>query len=155
MAERLGMDSCYAEILPENKANIVEELQKQGKVVCFVGDGINDAIAMKKANVSISLRGASSIATDIAQVVLMDGSLSHLAQLFDISNSLETNIRNSLGITIVPTAINIAGIFLFNIRLTSVVTIKNVLFLVGVGNAMLPPKSEIPSKAGLNHPKRH
>ncbi len=154
LAERLGMDSYYAEVLPENKANIVEQLQKQGKVVCFVGDGINDAIAMKKANVSISLRGASSIATDIAQVVLMDGSLSHLAQLFDISNSLETNIRNSLGITIVPTAINIAGIFLFNIRLTSVVTIKNVLFLVGVGNAMLPPKSEIPSKAGLNHPER-
>jgi len=154
LAEKLGMDSYYAEILPENKANIVEQLQKQGKVVCFVGDGINDAIAMKKANVSISLRGASSIATDIAQVVLMDGSLSHLAQLFDISKSLETNIRNSLTITLAHTAINIGAIFWFKIGLTSVVTIKNVLFLVGVGNAMLPPKSSIPSKAAQNNSEK-
>ena len=63
------MDRYFAEVLPQDKAKYVELLQKEGRTVCFVGDGINDSIALKKANVSISLRGASTIATDTAQVV--------------------------------------------------------------------------------------
>jgi len=96
LAQELGMDNYYYEVLPHNKAELVEELQKEGHRVCFVGDGINDAIAMKGANVSISLRGASSIATDMAQVVLMDGTLSHLCDVFDISKELNAGLRHSL-----------------------------------------------------------
>ena len=44
LAKHLGMDSYYYDVLPENKAHIVEQLQKQGNVVCFIGDGVNDAI---------------------------------------------------------------------------------------------------------------
>src|SRR5439155_8063612 len=62
LAESLGMDRYFAGVLPADKASYVERLQSQGRRVCFVGDGINDSIALKKANVSISLRGASSIA---------------------------------------------------------------------------------------------
>jgi soluble P-type ATPase len=71
LAELLGMDRYFAEVLPADKANYVELLQKEGRTVCFVGDGINDSIALKKAEVSISLRGASTIATDTAQIVFM------------------------------------------------------------------------------------
>ncbi|EDN66169.1 conserved hypothetical protein [Beggiatoa sp. PS] len=56
VAESLGMDSYFYEVLPQQKADIVKQLQQEGKTVCFVGDGINDAIAMKTANVSVSLR---------------------------------------------------------------------------------------------------
>ena len=59
-------------------AALVIGLQKQGRKVCFVGDGINDSIALKKANVSVSLRGASSIATDTAHIVFMEESLGRL-----------------------------------------------------------------------------
>ncbi|OAD18727.1 heavy metal translocating P-type ATPase [Candidatus Thiomargarita nelsonii] len=138
LAEKLGMDSYFYEILPQEKANLVEQLQKKGQSVCFVGDGINDAIAMKKANVSISLTGASSIATDVADVVLMDGTLSHLFELFDLSKDLDINLRTSLGITLVPTAINLSGAFLFNLGYTTAVIIKNMVFFVGAANAMLP-----------------
>ncbi|MEM7184674.1 MAG: heavy metal translocating P-type ATPase, partial [Spirochaetota bacterium] len=58
LARELGIDQYFAETLPNNKAKLVEQLQNEGKSVCFVGDGINDSIALKKANVSISLRGA-------------------------------------------------------------------------------------------------
>ncbi len=73
LAEKLGMDRYFAEVLPQDKARYVELLQKEGRTVCFIGDGVSDSIALKKANVSISLRGASGAATDTAQVVFMDG----------------------------------------------------------------------------------
>jgi Cu2+-exporting ATPase len=138
LAKQLGMDSYYSEVLPQDKAKIVEQLQKEGKSVCFVGDGINDVIAMKKADVSISLSGASSIATDIAQVIFMDGTLSHLTWLFDISTNLETNLRNSLIITMIPAAMGVSGAFLINMKILSAILLKNGFFLFGIGNAMLP-----------------
>ena len=75
LAESLGMDRYFAQVLPQDKADYVEKLQKEGRKVCFVGDGINDSIALKKANVSISLRGASTIATDTANIVFMEEGL--------------------------------------------------------------------------------
>ncbi len=140
LAEQLGMDDYFYDVLPEDKANIVEQLQKEGRSVCFVGDGINDAIAMKKANVSISLMGASSIATDVADVVLMDGTLDHLSDLFEIAKKLEANLQTSLGMSVVPTAINLTGVFFFHLGYTTAIVIKNMAFFVGLGNALLPLK---------------
>jgi len=103
LAERLGMDRYFAEVLPQDKAKYVELLQKEGRTVCFIGDGVNDSIALKKANVSISLRGASSIATDTAQVVFMEDSLIKLLQLHDVSRELHRNINTSWGSSSSPT----------------------------------------------------
>jgi len=138
LAESLGMDSYYYDITPENKADIVEQLQKAGKSVCFVGDGINDAIAMKKANVSISIHGATSIATDVAEIVLMDGTLSHLADTFEISKNLESNLHNSFNISLVPGIIKIGGFFLLNFGILTAILVEAIFFFVGVGNSMLP-----------------
>jgi len=142
LATQLGMDSFYSDVLPQDKAKIVEQLQKEGKSVCFVGDGINDIIAMKKADVSISLSGASSIATDIAQVIFMDGTLSHLTWLFDISTHLNTNLRNSLIITMIPAAMGVGGTFLINMKVLTAILLKNGFFFIGIGNAMLPLRKE-------------
>jgi Cu2+-exporting ATPase len=138
LAKSINMDSYFYETLPENKAQIVEQLQQEGKVVCFVGDGINDAIAMKKANVSISIKGASSIATDIAPIVLMDGGLSRLCKVFDISKSLDRTLRNSLKIAIVPGIITIAGVFLLNFGRIQGIVLDDIALIIGVGNATLP-----------------
>ena len=67
------MDQYFADTLPEHKADHIRRLRDDGRFVCFVGDGINDAVALKSAQVSISLKGASSAATDAAQVIFMDG----------------------------------------------------------------------------------
>ncbi|RUM41160.1 MAG: hypothetical protein DSY80_09265, partial [Desulfocapsa sp.] len=79
-------------VSPEDKSNIIGKLQDEGKKVCFIGDGINDVIAMKKANASISLSGASTIATDVAQVILMSGTLLELGDLFDIAHNLKRKL---------------------------------------------------------------
>jgi Cu2+-exporting ATPase len=138
LTEALGMDSYFHDVLPSDKSNIVEQLQAEGKVVCFIGDGMNDTIAMKKANVSISLTGASAIAIDVAEVILMDGTLNNLIEVFDISKNLNQHLQNSFRITLVPTTISMTGALLFQMNFMTAFTIKNVIFLIGVGHAMLP-----------------
>jgi Cu2+-exporting ATPase len=138
LAKKLGLDDYFYDVLPQDKAKIVEQLQKQGQSVAFVGDGINDTIAMKKASVSISLTGASAIATDVAEIIFMNGTLSNLPFLFDISKDLENNLQTSLGITLLPMAISLNGAFVFNMGYTTAVIIKKLILLMGIGNAMLP-----------------
>jgi Cu2+-exporting ATPase len=138
LAERLGMDRYFAEVLPQDKARYVEQLQAEGKTVCFVGDGINDSIALKKANVSISLRGASSIATDTAQVVFMEESLAKICTLFDLSNNLETNVQRSWYLILLPNSFCIAGVFLFGFNIWHSVFFNNVSALLSLANGMVP-----------------
>jgi Cu2+-exporting ATPase len=140
LAERLGMDRYFAEVLPQDKARYVEQLQAEGKTVCFVGDGINDSIALKKANVSISLRGASSIATDTAQVVFMEESLAKICTLFDLSNGLESNVQRSWYLILLPNSFCIAGVFLFGFNIWHSVFFNNVSALLSLANGMVPLK---------------
>ncbi|MGA9728093.1 MAG: heavy metal translocating P-type ATPase [Methylocella sp.] len=138
LAERLGMDRYFAEVLPEDKAKYVEVLQKEGRTVCFVGDGVNDSIALKKANVSISLRGASSIATDTAQIVFMEESLVKLLQLHDISHDLQRNINRSWGIILGSNLICIGGAFFGGFGVMHSMVFNQVGGLLAVGNGLLP-----------------
>jgi heavy metal translocating P-type ATPase len=140
LAKELGMDSYFYEVLPQNKAQIVEQLQKEGKSVCFIGDGINDAIAMKKANVSISLRGATSIATDVAEIVLMDGSLSRLGEIFDLAKKLEDNLHKTLALTLMPGVLNLSGAFVLHFGIMTSYLIDIVFSGITTMNAMRPLK---------------
>ena len=114
LAEALDLDGWFADTLPEQKADHVRALQAEGRRVCFIGDGINDAIALRQADASVSLRGATTMATDAAQVVLMDHGLGQLDRLWDLAQgftrSLEVNERSAkafsltaaLGVVAVP-----------------------------------------------------
>lgn len=90
MADQLGIDHFYAETLPGEKASLIEQMQAEGRKVCFIGDGINDAAALKQANVSLSIRGSSTIAVDTAQVILVNANLKLLNRLFDIAENYES-----------------------------------------------------------------
>ncbi|MEK8016985.1 MAG: hypothetical protein VSS75_008970 [Candidatus Parabeggiatoa sp.] len=96
---------------------------------------------MKKADISISLTGASSIATDVAQIVLMDENLYPIIELLKLSQNLEVNLKTGFGILLVPSIIGLGGAFLSNIGFITVVVIKNIFFLAGTANAMFPLKS--------------
>jgi Cu2+-exporting ATPase len=138
LAESLGMDRYFAGVLPADKADYVEKLQKEGKKVCFVGDGINDSIALKKANVSISLRGASSIATDTAHIVFMEESLAKLCELRDIARNLDKNINRSWTLILIPNVMCIAGAFTMGFGVMASVLTNNVAALAALANGMLP-----------------
>jgi len=138
MAEQLGIDHYFAETLPENKADIVQQLRDEGKFVCFIGDGINDAIALKSAQVSISLKGASSAATDTAQIIFMDGRLHRLPSLFKLSDEFEKTMNSNLITSVVPGIINIAGVYLLHTGIAVGMGIYYVGSLLGLGNTFLP-----------------
>jgi heavy metal translocating P-type ATPase len=147
LAERLGMDRYFAEVLPQDKAKYVELLQKEGRTVCFIGDGVNDSIALKKANVSISLRGASSVATDTAQVVFMEDSLTKLLQLRDVSRDLHRNINTSWGLIVIPNLLCIGGAFFAGFGVMHSMLFNQIGGMLAVGNGLLPLRKAAKLKA--------
>ncbi|WP_353572835.1 heavy metal translocating P-type ATPase [Candidatus Albibeggiatoa sp. nov. BB20] len=138
LAEKLGIDHYFAETLPEDKANLIKQLQADGKSVCFIGDGMNDAIALKTANVSVSLQGASNIATDTAQVILMDENLTQLPQMFNIADSLNRNVKNSLVLDVVPNTICIGGALFFHLSIYGALAIYSIGLLGNLANGVAP-----------------
>ncbi len=138
LAEKLGIDHYFANTLPEDKASHVERLHEEGRSVCFVGDGINDSIALKKAKVSISLRGATTVATDTAQIVLMNASLQQLPDLFTLANEFNRNMNLGLAAAIIPGFFIVGGVFLVHLSLLGSILIYDASLLASVGIAMLP-----------------
>ena len=146
LAQTLGIEHYFAETLPEDKAKLIKQLQEEGKSVCFIGDGINDAIALQQADVSISLQGASAIATDTAHVVLMDGNLAQIIKLFELSESLQKNFRNSVLWDVIPNIACIAGAFFFHLGVYGAVAIYTVGLVGGTINGLLPLRHKPNSK---------
>ncbi len=151
LAEELGMDRYFAQVLPADKADYVEKLQQEGRKVCFVGDGINDSIALKKANVSISLRGATSIATDTAHIVFMEQGLGKLCELRDISRALDRNIARSWAMILVPNVACVAGVFTLGFGVGASVLSNNVAALGALANGIWPMRQVALLEAERRH----
>ncbi len=145
LAEALGIDEVYFNTLPERKAALVEALQAQGRTVGFIGDGINDSIALKKANVSISIAGASSIAKDQAEIILMDGTLTHVGPMVELAQRLDVNLRRSLTICLIPSVLNLLGAFVFHFNVLTALILNSVTGALGVTKAFYVRRKELPS----------
>jgi Cu2+-exporting ATPase len=138
LAHELGIDQYFAEVLPEEKAQLIGRLQEEGKSVCYVGDGINDAIALKKANVSVSLRGASTVATDTAQVILMNQKLDQLGDLFDLAREFEANMKGTFATVLIPAFMAVGGALFLHFGVTYVIVMNQLGFAGGIGYALWP-----------------
>lgn len=138
LAEELGIPHYFAQVLPQDKAKLIVQLQEEGKSVCYVGDGINDAIALKQANVSISLSGASTVATDTAQVILMDGKLDQLKQLFYIAKNFDWNMKSIFATVIISSLMAVGGGLFLHFGLAYAIVINEIGFMGGIGIALYP-----------------
>lgn len=138
LANELGIDGYFANTLPERKADLVKQLQAEGRNVCFIGDGINDAIALKQADVSVSLSGATTAATDTAQVVLMDADLQQFITLMDLSHALDDNINKNFNTAAGLSLASVAGVLFFHGGFLLVEVLAALQILVGVGIASEP-----------------
>lgn len=138
LAEKLGIDRYFAETLPEHKADLVQKLRDEGKFICFVGDGINDAIALKTAQISVSLRGASTAATDTAQIVLMDGHLGHLPEIFKIADEFENTMQANFLSATVPGILALGGVFFLGTGVVTSMFFRYIALFSGLGNSMWP-----------------
>ncbi|TVP94908.1 MAG: heavy metal translocating P-type ATPase [Acholeplasmatales bacterium] len=95
IAKEAGIDDVFAGVLPHEKAGIVESLQKKGHVTAFVGDGINDAPALKLADVGIAMGHGTDIAIDSSDVTLMSHDLGLVIKAIDMSKATLRNIRQN------------------------------------------------------------
>ena len=138
LAECLGADSFFAEVLPEDKAGIVQQFQTKGRTVCFIGDGVNDTIAMQQADLSISLRGATTLATDVADIILTDPDLTRLCELLELSRQLEANLKRGLGFCYTGMGIVVLGTLFIHIDILVAMGVHFVLSSGAIGNSMLP-----------------
>jgi len=96
IAKEVGIQNVIAEVLPQDKIKKVEQLQKDGKKVAMVGDGINDAPALKQANIGVAIGTGTDIAVESSDVNLVQGNLSSLEKAFNLSNKIYTKIKHNL-----------------------------------------------------------
>ncbi len=126
IGDKLKIDKVISEVLPQDKERKVEELQKEGKKVAFVGDGINDSPALVKADVGIAIGSGTDIAIESADSVIMKDSLLDVVTAIDLSKAVMKNIKmnlfwaffyNSIGIPIA------CGVFypLFGLKLNPMI----------------------------------
>jgi heavy metal translocating P-type ATPase len=112
---KLHIGEIHANCLPEDKLNFIDGYQSGGEAVCMIGDGINDAPALKKANVGIAMGGVGSdIAVDAADIALVDDEVKELPHLFALSKRMMTTIKLnmifSMGLNFLAIALAITGI---------------------------------------------
>lgn len=96
IGEKVGVDHVIAEVLPNDKASVVEQLQNEGKCVMMVGDGINDAPALVQADVGVAIGSGSDIALDSSDVVLMKSDLNDVYKAIKLSKATIRNIKQNL-----------------------------------------------------------
>jgi len=96
VARQLGVDEVHAEVLPEAKADAVQRLRKEGRVVAMAGDGVNDAPALAAADVGVAMGTGSDVALESAGVTLVKGDLRGLVRARRLSRATVRNIRQNL-----------------------------------------------------------
>lgn len=138
LSRQLNIDRYFAGVLPNEKADYVKLLQDEGKKVMMVGDGINDSAALSHADIGVSLKGASTIAVDVADVIFMDGSLVKFHYLFEVAANLQKNVKRSFLLIAVPNTLCIAGAFMGIFGLKASLVLNNGFNLIAAANGMLP-----------------
>jgi len=145
VAAELGIDTCISEVLPEEKAMHIKNLQEAGEAVAMAGDGINDAVALTQADVGIAVGQGTDVAIECADIVLIKDDLRDACKAIRLSKATIRNIKqnlfwafsyNSLGIPIAMGLLHIFGGPLLNpmigaaaMSLSSVSVVSNALRL--------------------------
>jgi P-type Cu+ transporter len=107
VASELGIDDVRAEVLPDRKRDIVDELQRGGRLVAMAGDGINDAPALAQATVGIAMGTGTDVAIESAGVTLVRGDLRGIVRARRLSSATMRNIRQNLFFAFIY---NVAGV---------------------------------------------
>jgi P-type Cu+ transporter len=107
VAKQLGIDEVIAEVLPDQKRDVVERLQREGRCVAMAGDGINDAPALAKADVGIAMGTGTDVAMESAAVTLVKGDLRGIVRAKRLSRAVSRGIRQNLFLAFIYNAVTV------------------------------------------------
>lgn len=96
VAKKLGITHVYAALKPDNKLEIINHIKEKNKVICMVGDGINDAPALAAANISVAIGSGTAVAIETAGITIRDDKLTHLLTMLKFSKLTMLNIKQNL-----------------------------------------------------------
>jgi len=143
VAKKLGIDRVEADVLPDQKASIVKQLQAQGRIVAMAGDGINDAPALAQAQVGIAMGTGTDVAMESAGVTLVKGDLNGIVRALRLSRATMKNIRQNLFFAFIYNVLGIpiaAGVLypIFGILLSPIIAAAAMSFssVSVIGNAL-------------------
>ncbi|MDG5789378.1 cation-translocating P-type ATPase [Evansella sp. AB-P1] len=137
VATQLGLDEFHAELLPEDKAAFVKNLQNRGHKVAMAGDGINDAPAIASAEIGLAMgEGGTDISMETADVVLMADRLKQFSHAFALSKATTVNMKQNMFFAVGTVVILLIGVLMGNVHLASGMLIHEASVLLVILNAM-------------------
>ena len=107
IANEVGINEVYHSLFPKDKADIVEKLQKEGKIVIMAGDGINDVLALSLSDIAVSMGSGAEVSVDVSDVVLLNDDMNSLKDAIKLSKRVYLSIKENLLLSVVYNAITI------------------------------------------------
>ena len=111
VAEELGLTEAHGNLLPEDKADYLKELQAQGQIVAFVGDGVNDSPSLALADIGIAMGNGTDVAIETSDVVLMNSNMSRLPHALGLTKATANNMKQNIVIAVVTVLVLLAAVF--------------------------------------------
>lgn len=137
VANKLGIDEFYAELLPEEKVEYVKQFKEEGATISMAGDGVNDAPAIATADVGLAMGdGGTDVSMETADVVLMADKLHQYAHAYALSNATMNNMRQNIAIALITVAILLSGVLFGMVNLSIGMLVHEGSVLLVILNAM-------------------
>ena len=111
VAEELGLTEAQGNLLPEDKADYLKELQAQGQIVAFVGDGVNDSPSLALADIGIAMGSGTDVAIETSDVVLMNSNMSRLPHALGLTKATANNMKQNIAIAVGTVLVLLAAVF--------------------------------------------
>lgn len=112
VAREIGLTQAHGHMLPEDKAAYIKDLQAKGKLVAFVGDGVNDSPSLAQADIGIAMGSGTDVAIQTSDVVLMNSDFSRLAHALGLTKATVNNLRQNIAIAVGVVLFLLANVFL-------------------------------------------